>query len=167
MVGDFDAKLGKGIIKGDIHDRSSDGQKLHNLIIRYNLNVINSMKICSGIFTKAKHKTVGEKSAVDYVIVSDMLIRCLKNMQIVKQFAPVRTLKSCKRFFDHDAIILKVKYSKIPSQSESDRETVWNFNLQKGWKRLHKLTSTNNSLNDCWNDISGVETPAMRSGLTD
>ena len=41
MVSDFNGKLGKGIIKGDIHDMSSNGQKLHNLIIKYNLNVVN------------------------------------------------------------------------------------------------------------------------------
>ena len=82
IVGDFDAKLGKGIIKGDIHDMSSNGQKLHNLIIKYNLNVVNSMEICSGTFTRVNNKIVGEKSLLDYVIVSDDLIRYIKNMQI-------------------------------------------------------------------------------------
>ena len=48
MVGDFNAKLGGG----DIHDMSSNGQKLHNLIIKYNLNVVNSMEICCGTFTR-------------------------------------------------------------------------------------------------------------------
>ena len=81
-------------------------------------------------------------------------------MQIdtTKQFMPLRILKSGKRFSDHNAIILKVECSKIPSQSKSDWETVWNFNHPKGWKRFHKFTSTSNSLSDCWNDISGVET---------
>ena len=45
MVGDLNAKIGKGVIKGDIHDMSSNGQKLLNLIIKYNLIVVNSMKI--------------------------------------------------------------------------------------------------------------------------
>ena len=54
---------------------SSNGQKLHNLIIKYNLNVVNSMEICSGTFTRANNKIVGEKSVLDYVIVSDELIR--------------------------------------------------------------------------------------------
>ena len=48
-------------------------------------------------------------------------------MQIdpVKQFTPSRTLKSGKRFSDHrNVMILKVEYSKIPSQFKSDRETV-------------------------------------------
>ena len=114
MVGDFIAKLGKG----DIHDMSSNGQKLHNLIIKYNLNVVNSMEICSGTFTRANKKIVGEKSVLDYVIVTDDLIRYIKNMQIdtAKQFTPWRTLKSGKRFSDHNAIILKVEYSKIPSK---------------------------------------------------
>ena len=115
MVGDFNAKLGKSIIKDDIHDLSSNGQKLHNLIIKYNLNVVNSMEICSGTCTRANNKTVGEKSVLHYGIVSDELIRYIKNMQIdtVKQFTPWRTLKRGKRFSDHNAIMLKVEYSKI------------------------------------------------------
>ena len=137
---------------------SSNGQKLHSLIIKYNLNVVNSMEICSGTFTKANNKTVGEKSVLDYVIVSSELIRYIKDMQIdtAKQFTSWRTFKSGKRFSDHNAIILKVEYSKIPSRSKSDRETVWNFNHPEGWERFHKYTSTSNSLSDCWNDISGV-----------
>ena len=107
---------------------SSNGQKLHNLIIKYNLitkynlNVVNSMEICSGTFARANKKIVGEKSVLDYVIVSDDLIRYIKNMQIdtAKQFTPWRTLKSGKRFSDHNAIILKVEYGKIPSQWSRD-----------------------------------------------
>ena len=160
MVSDFNDKLGKGIIKGDIHDMSSNWQKLHNLIIKYNLNVVNSMEICSGTFTRANNKIVGEKSVLDYVIVSDELIRCIKNMQIdtAKRFTSCHTLKSGKRFSDHNAVVFKVESSKIPSQSNSDRETVWNFNHPQVWERFHKFTNTNNSMSDCWNDISGVET---------
>ena len=100
MVGDLNTKLGEGIIKGDIHDMSSNGQKLHNLVIKYNLNVVNSMEICSGTFTRANNKIVGEKSVLDYVIVSHELIRYIKNMQIdtAEQFTPWRALKSGKRF---------------------------------------------------------------------
>ena len=82
------------------------------------------MKICSGTFTKANNKIVGEKSALDYGIASDELIRYIKYMQIdiAKQFTPWCTLKSGKRFSDHNAVILKVEYNKIPSQSKSDRK---------------------------------------------
>ena len=99
-MGDFDAKLGKSIMKGDIHNMSSNGQNLYNLIIKYNLNVVNSMEICSGTFTRANNKIVGEKSVLDYVTVSDDLIRYIENMQIYteKQFTPWRTLESSKRF---------------------------------------------------------------------
>ena len=110
MVGDFSAKLGKTIIKGDIHDMSNNGQKLHNMIIKYNLHVINSMEICTGIFTRVNNKIIGEKSVLDYVIASDDLLRYIKNMQIDtnKQFTPWRTIKSGKRFSDHNAIMLKL-----------------------------------------------------------
>ena len=161
MVGDFNAKLDKTIIKGDIHDMGSNGQKLHNMIIKYNLHVINSMEICAGIFTRVNNKIKGEKSVLDYVIASDDLLRYIKNMLIDtnKQFTPWRTIKSGKRFSDHNAISLKLESNKIPSQSKNKRETVWNFNHTKGWERFQKITSTDSStLSDCWNDIDCVET---------
>ena len=118
------------------------------------------MKICSGIFTTTNNKIVGEESVLDYVIVSDELNRYSKNMQIatLEHFTSLRTLKSFKRFSDHDAIILNVEYSKIPSQTKSYRETVWNYNHSKGWEGFHKFKSTNNSFSDCWSDISCVGT---------
>ena len=38
-----------------------------------------------------------------------------------------------------------------------------NFNHPKGWERFHTYTSTSNSLSDCCNDISGVETSYEKS----
>ena len=78
----FNAKLGKTIIKGDIHDFRNNGQKLHNMIIKNNLHVINSMEISTGIFTRVNNKIIGENSVLDYVIVSDDLMRYIKNMRI-------------------------------------------------------------------------------------
>ena len=88
----------------NIHDMSSNGQKLQYLIIKYNLNVANSMEICSETFTRANNKSLGEKSELDYLIVSDELIRYIKNMPMdtAKQFTPWRTLRSGKRFSDHN-----------------------------------------------------------------
>ena len=62
MSGDFNAKFGKTII-GDMHDMRNNGQKLHNMIIKYNLHVINSMEICTGIFTRVNNKIIGKISA--------------------------------------------------------------------------------------------------------
>ena len=67
-----------------------------------------------------------------------------------KQFTHWCTIKSGKRFSDHNAIILKLQCNKIPSQSKNKRETVWNFNHIKGWERFQKITSTDSStLSDC------------------
>ena len=83
--------------------------------------MINSTKICTGIFTGVNNKIIGGgggggESVLDYVIVSDDLMRYIKNMQIDtnKQFTPWRTIKSAKRFSDHSAIILKLECNKTP-----------------------------------------------------
>ena len=55
------------------------------------------------------NKIVGEKSVLDYVIltVSDELIKNIKNMKIdtAKQLTSWHALKSGKRFSDHNSII--------------------------------------------------------------
>ena len=61
---------------------SNNGQKLHNMIIKYNLHVINSMEICTGIFTRVNNKIIVGKSVLDYIIASDDLLTYIKNMQI-------------------------------------------------------------------------------------
>ena len=75
----------------------SGGTRTHDLrVTKYNLHVINSMEICTGIFTRVNNKILGEKSVLNYVIGSDDLLRYIKNMQIDtnKQFTPWRTIKS-------------------------------------------------------------------------
>ena len=58
------------------------------------------MEKFTGIFTGVNNKIIREKSVLDCVIVSDDLMRYIKNMQIDtnKQFTPWRTIESGKRF---------------------------------------------------------------------
>ena len=66
-----------------------------------------------------KQKIIGE--VLDYVIASDDLLRYIKNMQIDtnKRFTLWRTIKSGKRFSDHNTIMLKLESNKIPSQAKN------------------------------------------------
>ena len=50
LAGDFNAKLGKDIPQ-DIHDMSSNGKHLLNLINNFELVTMNSYEVCKGIFT--------------------------------------------------------------------------------------------------------------------
>ena len=50
MVGDFNAKLGKDVIGGDVHPMSPNGKLLFSLCNKYNLFILNSSNLCKGVF---------------------------------------------------------------------------------------------------------------------
>ena len=52
LAGDFSAKLGSEIINCDTHTMSRNGKLLHDLIQKYNLYLLNSSKVCFGVFTR-------------------------------------------------------------------------------------------------------------------
>ena len=82
LIGDLNAKIGKDIIKGDIHDMSTNGEHLMSIIEKYNLTVVNSIDICRGLFTRVNNKNTMEKSILDYVLVSNDLARWVVGLQI-------------------------------------------------------------------------------------
>ena len=73
LIGDVNAKLGKDIIKGDIQDKSTNGEHLMSITEKYNLTVVNSLDICRGLFTRVNNKSTMEKSILNYVLVSNDL----------------------------------------------------------------------------------------------
>ena len=65
LVGDFNAKLGRLFISGDIHDISRDGKHLLNIVKEINFDILNSSQKCTGIFTRVNNKNPDEKSVLD------------------------------------------------------------------------------------------------------
>ena len=43
LVGNFNAKLGKGLIKGDVHDISANGKKFQSVLQSFDMVAINSL----------------------------------------------------------------------------------------------------------------------------
>ena len=58
LVGDLSAKLGKTVINRDIHDLSANGKLLYDIINKYNLCVVNALRLCKGVFTRVIIKIV-------------------------------------------------------------------------------------------------------------
>ena len=52
---------------------SANGKLLCDIIDKYNLCVVNALKLCKGVFTRVNNKNSAEKSVLDYVIVSSNL----------------------------------------------------------------------------------------------
>ena len=75
LVGDFNAKLGSEIITGDPHPMSSSGKLLYELYTKYNLHLLNSSDVCTGVLTRIQQcKGKIEKSTIDYLFVSAGLV---------------------------------------------------------------------------------------------
>ena len=129
LVCDFNAKLGRQFISGDIHDISGNGKRLLNIVKEFNLDVSNSSQKCTGIFTRVNNKSPDEKSVLDYVIVSSQLEKYVNYMRIDQQklFTPWKTLKQGKRFSDHSAILLGMSLPVKMDLQVSSRKTTWNF----------------------------------------
>ena len=134
LFGDLNAKLGKTVINRDIHDMSANGKLLCDIIDKYNLCVVNALRLCKGVFTRvSNNKNSAEKSVLDYVIVSSNLPGNIVSMTIDegKLFTPWRNLQRANRFTDHNAIISELQCERSKGNDRSNRKVVWNFN-EKG-----------------------------------
>ena len=159
IVGDLNAKLGKTFINRDIHDMSANGKLLYDIINKYNLCVVNALRLCKGVFTRVNNKNSAEKSVLDYVIVSSNLSGNIQSMTIDegKLFTPWRNLQRRKRFTDHNAIIFELQCERSKGNDKSNREVVWNFNDDKGWEKFRDLTGNDSSLLEIWKSGSNVQ----------
>ena len=83
LVGDFNAKLGSEIIAGDPHPMSSSGKLLYEFYTKYNLHLLNSSDVCTGVLTRIQHCNGKiEKSTIDYLFVSAGLVSGVISVQI-------------------------------------------------------------------------------------
>ena len=51
----FNAKLGKGLIKEDVHDISANGKKFRSVLQFFDIVAINSLSLCNGVFTRVNN----------------------------------------------------------------------------------------------------------------
>ena len=159
LIGDLDAKLGKDIIKGDIHDMSTNGEHLMSITEKYNLTVVNSLDICRGLFTGVNNKNTMEKSILDYVLVSNDLVSWIVGLQIDegKLFTAWWKLKRDKRFSDHNAMLLSITATKSSMPVMYKGKLVWNFNDKSGWDKFQELTTNDQTFSNIWASSDDVE----------
>ena len=74
-----------------------------------------------------------------------------------KEFTLWRSLKRGKRYSDHNAILVHMSVNKHSKKDRGKRKLVWNFNDRLGWEKFHKITSSDRSLLQCWQNDNGPE----------
>ena len=136
LVGDFNAKLGSEIITGDPHPMSRSGRLLYEFYTKYNLHLLNSSDVCTGVLTRIQQcKGKIEISTIDYLFVSAGLVSGVISVQIdeEKVITPWRIVRGGqKKFTDHCAIKFDLNSKALThKQTSKQRIKVWNFNDRK------------------------------------
>ena len=135
LVGDFN----------EIHQMSNNGARLNDIMEKYNLAVLNTLKVCSGTFIWVKNNISVEKSVLDHVITSQDLVSSVNSLKVdqSKEFTPWS--KRGKHYSDHNAILVHMSVTKHSKKDKGKRKLVWNFNDPLGWETFHKITSSDRS----------------------
>ena len=143
LVSDFNAKLGKGLIKGDVHDISANGKKFQSVLQFFDMVDVNSLSQCNGVFTRVNNNNPDEKSVLDYVCITKDISDLSLSMYVdeTKMYTPWRKLKRGKKYTDHNAILLTRKLDTVLHKvGNQNRKTIWNFRDPQGWDKFYQLT---------------------------
>ena len=145
LAGDINAKLGSKIIALDQCDMSANGKRLYDVYTKYDLVPLNSLEICSGVFTRVHHNNGKiEKSVLDYVFVNSGLLPNVKSIYTdeEKLVTPRRKVTGGKKkFTDHCAIRFEVDLH-CYAKKYLTRTKVWNFKNPEGWDKFCQMTKS-------------------------
>ena len=160
MVGDFNAKLGKDVIGGDVHPMSPNGKLLFSLCNKCYLFVLNSSNLCKGVFTCIhNYRDKVEKSVLEYVLISSDLYPQFVSMHIdeEKLFTPWHLINKGKRFSNHCAIRFQMELNYRKRNQEKTKTKVWNFNDPLEWEKFRVLTECESSVQFMWESLGNTE----------
>ena len=167
LLGNFNAKLGKLIIPGDIHGMSPNGKFLNDIIENRSLKVLNTHKNSKGILTRVQ-KNLGrvERSVLDYVFVTHDLYEMLISTYVdeSKSVTPYRKLKISCRSSDHNAILFtfEVNSQNALGSFKDSRQTVRNFADVSGWDSFRNLTDSNKGYVDIYKNVVDINENYIR-----
>ena len=89
---DANSKLGPEIVPGDMHHQTENGKILARIIHNHGLVVGNSLEKCKGTITRKRvTKFATEESIIDFVILSQDLIKDLEEIEIDEEREHVLT----------------------------------------------------------------------------
>ena len=116
---------------------SRNGKLVHELMQKYNLYLVNSSKVCSGVFTRIRQcNRKQEISVLDYVSVKSDIYKQVRSMEIDEKnfFTPWRKLRKGKQFSDHHAIKINLNLD----FNKGQKLAVWNFGDPLNWNSFHQ-----------------------------
>ena len=165
-MGDMNSKLGQEFIPNDPKQISENGKILAGILERNALTVVNGLQgKCEGLITRERHTVNGvEKSIIDFVIVSQDLVKYVGKMTIddKRKYVLTRLMKTkhgiIKKESDHNTIITELRVKWKPDRKSSKVE-VYNLKskeCQKSFKQDTDETSELSNIIDKDEDIDKI-----------
>ena len=136
LVGDLNAKI---ILDNNvISSISPSGTLLKDVVVQYDLKVLNFSAQCTGKWTRSQcKKGIVERSIIDYVITSDSLSGFLDKLaidedRIISPYWIKKTKKSgdLRKFSDHNALLFSLT---IPRNNCSSKKACSDVSGVSGW----------------------------------
>ena len=153
---DANAKVGSEIIKGDPNKISNNGKLMLDIMERQNLIIVNSLDICTGTITRERiFENKSEKSVIDYIIISEGLLKFLIEMTIDedKAYVLARYVKKKSGFkvinSDHNTLFSRFSIT-FNKKARQVRKEFFKFKCEEGKKRFFEETSSTNKLTACF-----------------
>ena len=117
-MGDFNSKVGN-IIQGNSDKITKGGKILLKIIQKYNMTIINTMKITKGTWTRTMTRLYkDEKAILDYIIINKSDEDCVLKFTIDenKTLAPYRIIKENGQiktvYSDHNVLECSINWNK-------------------------------------------------------
>ena len=124
----FNAKLGKHVIRGDPNEMSKNGELLKEILDRHDSVVANATDKCKGLITRRRVTVLGiEESIIDYIILNKRLSEYLIEMIIDDKRENVLTNYSKTKVTESDHHILIGKFNiLVRSRKYQEKKEVFN-----------------------------------------
>ena len=165
---DANAKIGSENIKGDPHKMSNNGKIMLDIMKRQSLTIVNTLNVCKGTITRERiTEGKSEKSAIDYIIISEGLLEYLLEMVIdeEKVYGLARFMKNSSGnrviYSDHNTLYSKFLIS-IDRKRKELRKEFFKFKCEIGKNMFLNETNTTSKLTSCFNSSDCLDKRAHK-----
>ena len=149
IIGDMNCKIGK-VIPGNKEDITKGGRLLLKLMKNHNLNVVNAMECCEGLWTRIEN---GIKSVIDYAIMFEEDLRMVNSMEIdeEKYRTPYHLENTAgireRKYSDHCMITLQLNIL-VQTEAKQTRVNVLNKDGLTKFKNILSQKKVSNIIDD-------------------
>ena len=159
---DANAKVGKTIIKEDLHNMTNNGKLLLDVVKRQDLIIGNSLDICKGLITRERlFDNKSEKSVIDYIIMCEELSNYIIEMTIDEERNHVLSRYIKKKtgnkvvMSNHNILFSKFSVT-FNRKSRKLRKELFKFKCEESKKLFLEETNSSSKLTSCFHSQQDI-----------